>query len=108
MPNSMTNREKHMTLVEHLEELRQRLQYAVLGLLITTGLGLFFVDTLLALLLRLAGGIGLTTLTLIEPSLLKVKVAFLFGFAVSMPWFIYQLYAFVDLVHLAQDERGEL
>lgn len=92
----MTDRDKHMTLVEHLEELRQRLQYAVLGLLVTTGVGLVFVDVLLRILLRPAGDVKLTTLTVLEPFLVKVKVAFLFGFAVSMPWIMYQLYAFVD------------
>jgi sec-independent protein translocase protein TatC len=92
----MADRDRHMTLVEHLEELRQRLQYAILGLLVATGVGLFFVDTLLAVLLRPAGSVKLTTLTVLEPFLVKVKVAFLFGFAVSMPWIMYQLYAFVD------------
>jgi sec-independent protein translocase protein TatC len=32
----------------------------------------------------------------IEPFLVKMKVAFLFGIAVSMPWIMYQLYAFLD------------
>ena len=92
----MADRDKHMTLVEHLEELRQRLQYAILGLLAATGVGLFFVDVLLRILLRPAGSVKLTTLTVLEPFLVKVKVACLFGFAVSMPWIVYQLYAFVD------------
>jgi len=100
----MTDRDRHMTLVEHLEELRKRLQYAILGLLVATGLGLFFVDTLLAVLLRPAGSVKLTTLTVLEPFLVKVKVAFLFGFAVSMPWIMYQLYAFVDPA-LTETER---
>lgn len=93
-----------MTLVEHLEELRQRLQYAVLGLLIATGAGLFFVDTLLAVLLRPAGSVKLTTLTVMEPFLVKIKVAFLFGLAASMPWIIYQLFAFIDPA-LTENER---
>ncbi|HKV43739.1 MAG TPA: twin-arginine translocase subunit TatC [bacterium] len=101
----MADREKHMTLVEHLEELRQRLQYAVLGLLIATGLGLVFVDTLLAILLEPAGHVKLTTLTVLEPFLVKVKVAFLFGFAVSMPWILYQLYAFIDPALTEQERR---
>ena len=100
----MTDRDKQMTLVEHLEELRQRLQYAVLGLLVATGVGLIFVDRLLAILLRPAGHVKLTTLTVLEPFLVKVKVAFLFGFAVSMPWILYQIYAFVDPA-LTETER---
>jgi len=100
----MTDRDKQMTLVEHLEELRQRLQYAVLGLLVATGVGLIYVDRLLAILLRPAGHVKLTTLTVLEPFLVKVKVAFLFGFAVSMPWILYQIYAFVDPA-LTETER---
>ena len=100
----MTDRDKQMTLVEHLEELRQRLQYAVLGLLVATGVGLIYVDRLLAILLRPAGHVKLTTLTVLEPFLVKVKVAFLFGFAVSMPWIVYQIYAFVDPA-LTETER---
>ena len=100
----MADRDKHMTLVEHLEELRQRLQYAILGLLVATGVGLFFVDVLLGILLRPAGSVKLTTLTVLEPFLVKIKVAFLFGFAVSMPWIVYQLYAFVDPA-LTETER---
>ena len=100
----MADRDKHMTLVEHLEELRQRLQYAVLGLLVATGVGLIFVDDLLRFLLRPAGNVKLTTLTVLEPFLVKVKVAFLFGFVVSMPWIMYQLYAFVDPA-LTETER---
>jgi sec-independent protein translocase protein TatC len=100
----MMDRDKQMTLVEHLDELRQRLQYAVLGLLVATGVGLLYVDPLLGILLRPAGNVKLTTLTVLEPFLVKVKVAFLFGLAVSMPWIIYQLYAFVDPA-LTQTER---
>src|ERR1700730_10510249 len=100
----MAERDKHMTLVEHLEELRQRLQYAILGLLVATGIGLFFVDPLLGGLLRPAGSVKLTPLTVLEPFLVKVKVAFLFGFAVSMPWIMYQLYQFVDPA-LTETER---
>ncbi len=95
MSTETNPRDKHMTLIEHLEELRQRLTYSVLGLLIATGLGLVFVDRLLRLLLRPTGNMKLTTLTVLEPFLVKVKIAFLFGFAVSMPWILYQLFAFV-------------
>lgn len=96
MPDEVNPRDKPMTLIEHLEELRQRLVYSVLGLLIATGAGLVFVDPLLRLLLRPTGGMKLTTLTVLEPFLVKVKVAFLFGLGVSMPWIVYQIFAFVS------------
>src|SRR5579875_785184 len=96
MPDEVNPRDKPMTLIEHLEELRQRLVYSVLGLLIATGAGLVFVNPLLRLLLRPTGGMKLTTLTVLEPFLVKVKVAFLFGLGVSMPWIVYQIFAFVS------------
>lgn len=95
MPGEMNTRDRQMTLIEHLEELRQRLTYSVLGLLIASGVGLAFVDPLLRLLLLPTGNMKLTTLTVLEPFLVKMKVAFLFGLAVSMPWILYQLFAFV-------------
>ena len=100
----MRRRDKEMTLIEHLEELRQRVRLALIGLVLGSGAGLVFVDPLLRLLLRPAGDRQLTTLTVIEPFLVKMKVAFLFGIAVSMPWIMYQLYAFLDPA-LTQTER---
>lgn len=93
---SDTPRDTPMTLIEHLEELRVRLTRSVIGLLAATLAGFLFVDPLLALLLRPTGNMKLTTLTVLEPFLVKVKVAFLFGLAVSMPWIMYQVYAFVS------------
>jgi sec-independent protein translocase protein TatC len=89
-------RDKHMTLVEHLEELRQRLVNAVIGLLVASLFGLIFIGQLLDLLLRPTGGLKLTTLTVLEPFLVQMKVAFLFGAALSMPWMLYQAFAFVS------------
>jgi len=101
---SDTPRDRPMTLIEHLEELRIRLTRSVIGLLAATLAGFIFVDPLLALLLRPTGHMKLTTLTVLEPFLVKVKVAFLFGLAVSMPWLMYQLYAFVSPA-LTDNER---
>jgi sec-independent protein translocase protein TatC len=101
---SDTPRDKPMTLIEHLEEMRVRLTRAVIGLLAATLFGFLFVDRLLALLLRPTGGMKLMTLTVLEPFLVKVKIAFLFGFAVSMPWLMYQLYAFISPA-LTDNER---
>ena len=92
----MSTRDKEMTLIEHLEDLRRVLTRSVIGLLVASGLGLAFVDQLLQLLLRPTAGRQLTTLTVLEPFLVKMKIAFLFGLAVSMPWIMYQLFSFVS------------
>ena len=101
---SDTPRDRPMTLIEHLEELRVRLTRSVVGLLAATLAGFIFVEPLLALLLRPTGNMKLTTLTVLEPFLVKVKIAFLFGLAVSMPWLMYQVYAFVSPA-LTENER---
>jgi len=103
----MQTRDKEMTLVEHLEELRQRLTYAIVGLLAASGIGLIFVNILLHLLLRPLGGIKLTTLTVLEPFLVKMKISFLFGIAISMPWIVYQMFAFIDPA-LTEHERRRI
>jgi len=96
----MNSRDTEMTLIEHLEELRVRLTRSVLGLLLASGIGLVIRDRLLGLILQPARATGLpqklTTLTVLEPFLVQMKIAFLFGLAVSMPWIMYQLYAFVS------------
>ncbi len=100
----MATHDREMTLLEHLDELRVRLTRAVLGLLVATMAGLIFVDRLLVLLLHPLGGIRLTTLTVLEPFLVKMKISFLFGIIFSMPWVVYQLFAFINPA-LTEHER---
>ncbi len=100
----MATHDREMTLLEHLDELRVRLTRAVLGLLIATMAGLIFVDRLLMLLLHPLGGLKLTTLTVLEPFLVKMKISFLFGIVLSMPWVVYQLFAFINPA-LTEHER---
>ena len=100
----MATYDREMTLLEHLDELRVRLTRAVLGLLVATMVGLIFVDRLLVLLLHPLGGLRLTTLTVLEPFLVKMKISFLFGIVLSMPWVVYQLFAFINPA-LTEHER---
>ena len=101
----MPIQDREMTLLEHLDELRVRLTRAVFGLLLATFLGLLFVDRLLALILHPLGGIKLTTLTVLEPFLVKMKVSLLFGIVLSMPWVVYQLFAFINPALTEQERR---
>jgi len=63
------------------------------------------VDRLLALILHPLGGIKLTTLTVLEPFLVKMKVSLLFGIVLSMPWVVYQLFAFINPALTEQERR---
>ena len=84
-----------MTLVEHLEDLRKRILLAVLGLALTTVIGIWQYDRLLALLMRPAGLSHLTALTVLEPLLVRFKLAFVFGLVAAFPWLLLQALLFV-------------
>ncbi len=84
-----------MTLVEHLEDLRRRILYAALGLAIATVFGLWQYDRLLALLMRPAGLSHLTALTVLEPLLVRFKLALVFGLVATFPWLLLQVLLFV-------------
>jgi len=84
-----------MTLVEHLEDLRRRIIFAALGLASTTVIGIWQYDRLLALLMRPAGLSHLTALTVLEPLLVRFKLAFVFGLVAAFPWLLLQALLFV-------------
>ncbi len=85
-----------MTLVEHLEELRRRLLFAVAGLIVTTAVGLWQQQHLLAILMRPAGLSHLIALTVLEPLLVKFKLGFVFGVVLAFPWLLLQVLLFVS------------
>ncbi len=87
--------DRPMTLVEHLEDLRRRLFYAAGGLAITTVFGLWQSSRLLHLLMRPANLEHLTALTVLEPLLVKFKLALVFGLVASFPWLLLQALLFV-------------
>ncbi len=84
-----------MTLVEHLEDLRRRLFFAAGGLAITTVFGLLESSRLLSLLMRPANLEHLTALTVLEPLLVKFKLALVFGLVAAFPWLLLQALLFV-------------
>ncbi len=89
---------------EHLDELRSRLFWSVITLLLSTGIGYFFHEQLLIFLLRPlhqpvyysspTGGLDFI-----------FKVCLFFGFVVSLPVFIYNLLKFIQPVFLKHKTR---
>lgn len=84
------------TIIEHLEELRRRIFYAAGGLVVFTTVGLAFADRLLALLMRPAGLTHLTALTVLEPLMVKFKLALVFGLVIAFPWLLLQALLFIS------------
>ncbi|MDR7415989.1 MAG: twin-arginine translocase subunit TatC [Armatimonadota bacterium] len=85
-----------MTWIEHLEELRQRLLWSVVGLALGTALSWSFSDALLRILLRPSGGIQLHAIGMLEPFLARFRVAVTGGLVLSMPWIVYHVFRFID------------
>lgn len=88
--------DRAMSLVEHLEDLRRRIIFAGAGLLIACAVGLWAHDWLLAMLLRPVPQVShLVALTVLEPLLVRFRLAFVFGLVVAFPWLLYQGLLFV-------------
>jgi sec-independent protein translocase protein TatC len=83
------------SLVGHLEDLRRRLLWAIAGFIVALLIGLWQQNRLLELLMRPAGLTHLVALTVLEPLLVKFKVALVFGLVVAFPWFLLQALLFV-------------
>lgn len=92
-----------MTLGEHLEELRKRVVFALLGLAPLLALGLVFGDTVLRVLLypverallRAGQAPTLQALSPIETFAAYIKVGVVIAVLLGVPWMVTQLWLFV-------------
>jgi sec-independent protein translocase protein TatC len=87
-----------MSLLEHLQELRTRLIWIVGGLVIGTGLAMFFVEPILQFIIA-----PLTTEGVVPQALgptdtvgIFFKISFTVGASLAMPVIVYQIIAFVS------------
>ncbi|MFA6567567.1 MAG: twin-arginine translocase subunit TatC [Victivallales bacterium] len=94
--------EKTMSLWEHLEELRWTL-FRILGvLLVATGVGLFYVDSILEILtaplneLILKSSVTLNQAGPFDGVMIKMKVGVLAGVVVSLPFMVLLLWSFIS------------
>src|SRR5713226_111224 len=90
------SRDIPQSIVVHLEDLRRRLLWGLAGFGIMLLIGLWQQDRLLELLMRPAGLTHLVALTVLEPLLVKFKVAFVFGLVMAFPWLLLQALLFVS------------
>lgn len=97
--------EARMSLLEHLEELRERLINSVVALLLTTLASLFFTSRLLKILTAPMGDLKPVFLRPTEMILTYFKVAFIMGIALAMPIIVYQLVKFVLPALLPHERR---
>ncbi len=89
-----------MTFLEHLEDLRKRLFYSFLAIVVTVIPAFFFSGEISKILTRpvtefLPEGEKLSYLTLTEPFMFYIKVSFLTSIFVASPFIFLQLWLFI-------------
>lgn len=98
MKKKATQRKKgEMSLLEHLDELRQRFRIAVIALLVATIIGAIFTEPAFGLLMAPAQEAGIV-ITAFEPAAnisTFFKVSLVIGAVLAMPVITYQLFAYV-------------
>jgi len=96
-----------MTIVEHLEELRDRLIKAAIALIITTTLSFAFAKQFLQILIAPMGETPPVSASPTTTIVVFAKVALISGVALAMPVLVYQLINFIA-PGLTQQEKKYL
>jgi sec-independent protein translocase protein TatC len=86
--------EGNQSLLEHLNDLRVRLTWAVAGLVLFTAISFPFAETILRFLISPYGE-QLQTLSPTEGIETYFKIALVAGATLAMPWILYQLWLFI-------------
>ncbi len=84
-----------MGLLEHLEELRERLIKSAVALIVAIFLSLFFAGRLLKILISPMGELKPIFLRPTEMIITYLRVAFIAGIALAMPVIVYQMVRFI-------------
>ena len=93
----VTERDKELSLVQHLSEFRDRLMFASIAIVITTALSFVFTTQIIHLLILPVGeNIKLVSLSPTENFTTYMRVALFSGIALAMPVILYEVYAYID------------
>jgi sec-independent protein translocase protein TatC len=101
----MTHNKKEMSIWQHLEELRKRLLYSLVALMVGVIISIVFADYLIELLASPIGGLeALQSIEVTENIAVYFRVTMLSGFIMAFPFILVQLLLFV-LPGLKKEER---
>ena len=97
--------DKELTIVEHLSELRRRVIYILISVLITSGVGYHFIDEILAFI-TLAGKVeNLVFINPTEAFFVIIKLSILVGIIGAMPFIQYQLWKYIGIALKKQERK---
>jgi sec-independent protein translocase protein TatC len=95
--SSVSDRDKELSLVQHLGEFRNRLMVASIAVVITTAISFAFTTEIIRLLILPAGeGLKLSSFSPTENFTTYMRVALFSGIALAMPVVLYEIYAYID------------
>ena len=89
-------RDKELSLGQHLREFRDRLMVACIAIAITTAISFLFTTDIIKLLLLPSGVTKLLALSPTENFTTYFRVALFSGFALAMPVILYEIFAYID------------
>lgn len=93
----MSEKKQEMTIWQHLDELRKRLLFAAITIVIGVAVSMLFADWLLDLLARPIGGLdNLLSIQVTENLSVYFRVTLLSGFILSLPFTFLQLFLFIS------------
>ena len=99
------SKEKKLTFMSHIRELRGRLTWSVLVLIITTIIAFIFADQIFHFLIKPAGNIHLIYTEMTEMFSAYMIVSLAGGFVLAMPFFVYQIVMFVSPALTRQEKK---
>lgn len=97
--SSETKQQDEMSFMGHLSELRKRIMYSALGLIVGMVIAAFFVDYLVNIVLlspAVENSLKLQNLKPFGQPIMYFKIIFIAGFVLAIPFLIYQLWKFVS------------
>ncbi len=87
---------KELTIWEHLDELRKRLMYAMIALVVGVVISIIFAEFLLDVIARPIGGLdNLLSIVVTENFSVYFQVTLLGGFILAFPFILMQVYLFI-------------
>lgn len=99
--------EKKIGILDHLRELRKRLLWSVLVVVITTFACFFVIEDIVEILKAPAGDINLVFIEMTEGFTTYLKVSLMAGIVVAMPFLLYQFLMFI-IPALTRRERRSI
>lgn len=97
--------DRKLSLIGHILELRKRLMYSSIAVIVTTAFSFIFAERIMKVLLRPAGDTKLVFTQMQEMFSTYIKVSLTAGVVLAMPFIVYQLIMFIAPALTPKEKR---